>query len=555
MLPGTFNLRLYMKKIIQYLLVLCLWVGMLWHTGSAAEKQPDYWPTSSWKTATPESQGVDSELLVKMLDTIWKKDIDIDSVLVIRNGYILLDAYNHPYNPNTRHNTYSCTKSVSSALIGIAIDKGYIKSINQSVMDFFPKYTTKSLNDDKKVITLKHLLTMTSGLYCRDSYLYQWRGLMQMKFSKNWIKFIIDLPMAEKPGTHFEYCNGVSFLLSAILQKQTGEKSLSFAKKNLFDPLGITNVRWPSNPQGITIGYGELHMIPRDMAKFGILYLNNGVWEGQQIISSQWIKESTRKHIDANMVPGYGYQWWIVSPDIYTAIGHQGQFIMVVPRKNLVAVFTSSLAMEDFYTPLGLLAAYIVPAMKSSTPMAENSDKSNEIKSYSNLLQTTSRFNRRKMNKKTRQTSQKLKFETYVNNEYGFSVKYDADLLDMYVQPVSPVIFTRRGIGGLPVFTALVDDIPQKMELENTADYMIDLYKKILKLTDYKIQKQNRTRLLDGTEANYVELAWKYQTFDLLTVGVFAYKSNKIIGAVAGSTQKTPIDYLAGMVTSLKFKK
>ena len=128
-----------MKKIIQYLLIFVLVAGMLCNIGLAAEKQPDYWPTSSWKTASPESQGVDSELLVKMLDTIWKKDIKIDSVLVIRNGYILLDAYNYPFDSNTRHNIYSCTKSISSALIGIAIDKGFIKDINQPVIGFFPK--------------------------------------------------------------------------------------------------------------------------------------------------------------------------------------------------------------------------------------------------------------------------------------------------------------------------------------------------------------------------------------------------------------------------------
>ena len=544
-----------MKKIIQYLLIFVLMAGMLWNIGLAAEKQPDYWPTSSWKTASPESQGVDSELLVKMLDTIWKKDINIDSVMVIRNGYILLDAYNYPFDSNTRRNIYSCTKSISSALIGIAIDKGYIKNINQPVIDFFPKYATKNLHDDKKIITLKHLLTMTSGLDCKDSYLYKWLGLWKMKQSKDWIKFMIDLPMAEEPGTRFEYCNGVSFLLSAILQNQTGENALAFAKKNLLGPLGITNVRWPSNPQGITIGYGQLQMLPRDMAKFGFLYLNNGVWDSQQIISSQWIKKSTRKHIDATLLPGYGYQWWIVNPDIYTAIGHQGQFIMVVPKKNLLAVFTSSLAKEDFYTPLGLLASYIVPAVKSSTPLAENPDKANEIKSYSNLLQTTNPFNRRKMNKKARETSQGIKFETYVNNEYGFSIKYDADLLDMDGQPVSPMIFRRRGLKGLPVFAALVDDIPQGMALENTADYMINLYKSTLKITDYKIKKQNRTRLLDGNQVNYFELTWKYQALELLTVGVFTYKNNKIIGAVAGSTQETPIDYLAGMVKSLKFKK
>jgi len=221
----------------------------------------------------------------------------------------------------------------------------------------------------------------------------------------------------------------------------------------------------------------------------------------------------------------------------------------------VASIIFIALAREDFYTPLGLLSAYIVPAAKSSTPLPENPEKANKIKSYSNLLQTTNSFKRRKMNKKTRETSRGLKFETYVNNEYGFSIKYDADLLDMYEQPVSPIIFRRRGLKGLPVFAALVDDIPQGMALENTADYMINLYKNTLKITDYKIKKQNRTRLLDGTQANYFELTWKYQALELLTVGIFTYKNNKIIGAVAGSTQETPIDYLAGMVKSLKFKK
>ena len=183
--------------------------------------------------------------------------------------------------------------------------------------------------------------------------------------ARNSSQFMIDLPMVEAPGTRFEYCNGASFLLSAILQEQTGMNALKFAEKHLFDPLGISDVNWFSNPQGITIGYGQLYMRPQDMAKIGYLYLNDGLWDGKRIISSQWIKASTRKHIASTLLPGYGYQWWIVSPGIYTALGYYGQFIMVVPEKNIVAVFTSSLGQEDFYIPLGLLAAYIIPAVKS----------------------------------------------------------------------------------------------------------------------------------------------------------------------------------------------
>ena len=121
---------------------------------------------------------------------------------------------------------------------------------------------------------------------------------------RDWVKWMIDFPMVEKPGTHFEYCNGASFLLATILQKQTGMNALSFAEKYLFSPLGIDKIEWPSNPQGITIGWGQLRMRPRDMAKFGYLYLNDGLWDDTRIISSQWIKESTRKHTIATRIPG-----------------------------------------------------------------------------------------------------------------------------------------------------------------------------------------------------------------------------------------------------------
>jgi CubicO group peptidase (beta-lactamase class C family) len=523
--------------------------------GFAADEKPDYWPTKGWRTTSPESQGMDSKLMVKMLDKIWEKDIDIDSVLVIRNGYIVLDAYGYPYDLDDTRNIYSCTKSVSSALIGIAIDHGYIKDVSQPVLDFFPKRVAKNLNADKKAMTLENLLTMTTGLECRDSYLYQWSGLIQMKLSPDWVQFMIDLPMAEVPGSRFEYCNGASFLLSAILQKQTGMDALSFAKKNLFVPLGISNVSWPSNPKGITIGYGQLYMRPQNMAKIGYLYLNNGLWDGKRIISSHWIKASTRKHIAATLLPGYGYQWWIVSPDVYTAVGHQGQFIMVVPEKNMLAVFTSSLSPKDFYTPLGLLAAFIIPAVKSPTPLPENPNGEKSLKSIIALWQNTSPIDREKMRKKTEKPSQRKQLEEYVNNEYGFSAKYDAELLSMDSQLVSPLVFRRRGLRGLPVFAVLVDDIPQGMALENTGNYMIDLYKMTLQITNPKIKKQELIKLSDGTDANYFEINWRYQSLGMLTVGVFAYKNNKIIGALAGSMEETPIEYLRGMAKSLRFNK
>jgi CubicO group peptidase (beta-lactamase class C family) len=544
-----------MKKNFLRLIILILTFVIWWNFGLAADENPDYWPTKAWRSASPESQGVDSNLLVKMLETIGEKKIAIYSVLIIRNGYIVLDAYSYPYDSDDTLNIHSCTKSVSSALVGIGIDKGYIKDVSQPVLDFFPKRVAKNLDAYKKAMTLENLLTMTTGLECRDSALYNMRGLRQMKWSADWVQFMIDLPMTEVPGIRFEYCNGASFLLSAILQEQTGMNTLSFAKENLFAPLGISDVSWPSNPQGITVGYSDLHMRPHDMAKIGYLYLNDGLWDGKRIISSQWIKASTRKHIAATLTPGYGYQWWIVSPGIYTAVGHRGQFIVVAPEKNMIAVFTSSLNPEDAYSPLGLFTSYIIPAAKSPTPLPENPNGEKALKSLITLWQTTSLVDRWEMSNKAEKSPQRLKFEEYVNNEYGFSAKYDAELLSMDSQLVSPRIFRRRGLRGFPIFTVLVDDIPRGMALENTGNYMIDLQKMTLPITDPKIKKQELIKLSDGTDANYFEITCRFHSRGMLTVGVFAYKNNKIIGAAAGSMEETPIEYLAGMAKSLRFMK
>jgi CubicO group peptidase (beta-lactamase class C family) len=539
-----------MKKNILQVFIFILSFVMWWNFGLAADEKPDYWPTKGWRTASPESQGVDSNLLENMLNIILKKNLYIDSALVARNGYIVLDAYRYGVHSNDTHNIYSSTKSVMSALIGIAIDKGYIKGVNQPVLDFFKKRDAKNLDANKKAMTLEHLLTMT--------YLDNYKGLGEMRMSLDWVQFVIDLPMADPPGTRFEYCNGASFLLSAILQEQTGMNALKFAHKHLFGPLGISNVIWPSNAQGITIGYGRLSMRPQDMAKIGYLYLNDGLWDGQRIISSQWIKESTRKHIDADLLPGYGYQWWIVSPSVYTSVGSYGQHIIVSPEKKMVVVFTSSLLDRkgDYRIPLDLLAYHIMPALKSSSSLPENPIGEKALKSIIAQWQTTSIGDRREIAEKEEKSSQSLKLEEYVNNEYGFSAKYDAELVNIDSQLVAPRVFRRRGLRGLPIFVVLVDDIPQKMALENTGNYIIDRYKMNPRITDPKIKIQELIKLSDGTDANYFEINWRLRHLSkMLTVGVLAYKNNRIIGAVAVSTEETPTEYLASMAKSLRFKK
>ena len=308
-------------------------------------------------------------ILADMMETIQNESYEIDSVIVIRNGYLVVDAAVYPFDQDTKHVIRSCTKSIVSLLIGIAIDRGYIEDLKSPVLDFFPGRTVDNIDANKEKMTLENLLTMTSGFRCRDSYIYGWSGLNRMRASKDWIQFMLDLPMAETPGTKFEYCNGSSFLLSAIITETTGMNALEFAKEHLFGPLGITDVIWPTNPQGINMGWGELRMLPHDLAKIGYLYLMGGQWEVVQIVPSSWVEDSTRKHISATLEDGYGYQWWVDDSGIYMALGYGGQFIFVVPEKDMVVVFMSDLSERDFYVPQVLLGDYILPAAKSSEPI------------------------------------------------------------------------------------------------------------------------------------------------------------------------------------------
>ena len=544
-----------MKKKAFSLFVFVLASALLLSCERGRTDKPDYWPTKSWRTATPESQGMDSAVLLNMLEVIWDQDIKIDSVLVVRNGYVVMDAYSYPREERDSPNIRSCSKSVTSALIGIAIDKGHIKGVNQPVLDFFPNRAPENLNDDKKSMTLENLLTMSSGLDCRDNWRYRWRGIKEMKRSSDWVQFMIDLPMDGKPGTKFNYCNGVTFLLSAILQQQTGMNALAFAEKHLFEPLGIADHWWSSNSQGITFGFSRLHLRPRDMAKIGYLYLNNGMWEGRQILSSQWIKDSTRKHISASGSLGYGYQWWITDSHEYLAMGYGGQFIFVVPDKNIVAVFTSSLDIENIFTPFGLLQANIIASVRSDKPLPENPRQVKALEDLAVLWQETSPLNREKVREKIAEEAPNPLSGEYVNEEYGFSVRYDAKRIVLDDRREPGIIFRKRAVQGVPIFNVVVGDIPEGMDLKDTGNLLLDIYRKNPDVEGPEIRRQELITLSDGTPANYGEIAWRYRSFDMLTIAVGVYKGDKIIGVSVVGTEDMPEGYLAGMAKSLTFKK
>jgi CubicO group peptidase (beta-lactamase class C family) len=333
-----------------------------------------YWPTEGWRTSTPEEQGMDSELLAKACAFVREQELHVHSMLIIRHGYLVVDAYFPPFSPGIMHDIASCTKSFTTSLIGIAIDKGFINSVKQPVMDLFSKHKIANMDTPKKSMTLEHLLTMTSGLSC-----FHMPGeitLQKMLQSQDWVQFTLDLAMNEPPGTRFEYCSPCSHLLSAIIQENTGLSTLDFARKHLFEPLGISEVIWPTDPQGINHGWGDLHLTPHDMAKLGYLYLNNGLWQGKQIISPRWIAAAIKKHSspppDIYPVFGYGYQWWLTTPDIYYADGRGGQMILVVPEADTVVVFTGGIAGSEVPKRDEMLFSLVAPSVKSPSSLPVN---------------------------------------------------------------------------------------------------------------------------------------------------------------------------------------
>ncbi len=318
-----------------------------------------YWPTAGWRTSSPEDQGMDSQKLADMLDAVQQKHLDLHSLLVIRNGYLVSETYFGSYQPDTPHELWSCTKSFVATLIGIAIDKGYIDGTDQRIIDYFPGQVFANSGAQKDDMTLEDVLTMTTGLDWQETD-SAFRGMYQ---SPDWVEYVLDLPMVQPAGSGFRYCSGCSHLLTAILQKATGMNPRDFAEQHLFAPLGISNARWDTDSEGVPIGGWGLQITPRDMSKLGYLYLHGGRWDGGQIVSSGWVEAATQKHVDSDSDLGYGYQWWTYpSYGAYIAIGLYGQVIFVVPDDDLIVVATADV--DGSEAIFQLIEQYIIPSME-----------------------------------------------------------------------------------------------------------------------------------------------------------------------------------------------
>jgi CubicO group peptidase (beta-lactamase class C family) len=301
------------------------------YEGYTPEKLDD-----GWEVSDPETEGFDPDEITEVYKRFHSEKLypAIHSLLVVRNGKLVAEAYCRDRSERDMfHSIQSATKSVTSLLTGIAIDKGLIQSVQQKVYDFIPEFFDSDAR--KREITLHHVLTMETGLdFDNDEHTEK---LFNSTGSS--LEFVLHKPLVFTPGSDWYYGDGNPQLLSGVIQKAAGMSEEEFAVEHLFKPLAITNYRWETHADGLTFGAFGLWLTARDMAKVGQLMVQDGMWRGERIVSSEWIAESTKLQTSHQTYGYYWYPW--ESQDAYYAEGHGGQLIYVVPAKRIVVVVTS----------------------------------------------------------------------------------------------------------------------------------------------------------------------------------------------------------------------
>jgi len=369
---------------ITFLRILLVVLSVLLITGCPPDFEPEAGNISGADYVYNQPQNIDppftsSTLAAESLDqaeiiNIVRDILDnryggIDSLLIARNNAVVLEEYFNGFSRDEKHDIRSATKSITGLLAGIAIDKNDIPSVNVAVYDYFTRYYSYDYwSNLKNDITLQHILNMSGGWECDDWDINSQGSEDRMVRSYDWAKFILDLPMANRPGEVFSYCSGGMALVGDIITAASGTEVAEFARQNLFSPLGITQFHYQTDPSGRTHVGGQMHLTPMGMLKIGQLFLNDGMWDGNQIVSSSWITETKVPRF-----PWYKNAWWIWTGNIpalatdvtiYYADGNGGQRIFVVPAYDLVVVFTA----HEYDKPAGnngfrILVNRIIPAI------------------------------------------------------------------------------------------------------------------------------------------------------------------------------------------------
>jgi CubicO group peptidase (beta-lactamase class C family) len=322
-------------------------------------KSIDYTPLirNDWKTSTPEKQELDPMLVAELYDDAAHMET-LYGLLVIKNGYLIAEGYFNGASVEQLSSRASVTKSFTSALLGIALDQNYIESVDQKMIDFFPEVSDQITDERKKLITIRDMLQMRAGYPWEETDTTYWNAM----WSGRYINKIVDIPLTKDPGSEFQYSNLTSNWLGIIIARTSKTDLKSFGEKNLFSPLNVEIGNWKKDWDGYYIGCADLEVTARDMAKFGLLYLNKGEYEGKQLIPTSWVNESLQKYSDdinsggikSGKVAryfydiGYGYQWWSAKAGDHffnLAWGHGGQFIILLHDLDMIIVVTS----DPFY--------------------------------------------------------------------------------------------------------------------------------------------------------------------------------------------------------------
>jgi len=341
-----------------------------------------------WEVASPSEEKLDAAVIKSMLEKVRSGMYrNVHSVVIARNGKLVVEEY-FPRTEGDRREqalrraspveSTSATKSVTSILIGIAVDRGLIRGANEKLSTFFSEYADVFADPAKAKLTLKDLLSMTAGLAWDEwtlPYTNPRNDHVAMVRSDDPIRYVLERPIVAPPGETFAYNSGLSIVLGQVIFKASGLRADKFAERYVFEPVGITDFYWLKYPDEIVQTGGGLFLRPRDMAKLGQLFLDNGRWNDKQVVSETWVKESTASYIDAAKInpsvkaSGYGYQWWLGSFQVdgrdapsYSARGRGGQFIMVLPDQQMVVVFTSPPDNPLMFQPLDIIERDILPA-------------------------------------------------------------------------------------------------------------------------------------------------------------------------------------------------
>lgn len=337
-------------------------------TVSEGSSQKAPWPTQEWSKSSPKEQGLNPDILAQADARIADNYPNVYSLLVVRHGYLLYEKYYQGMGADNANPVYSVTKSVLSALTGIAIRENLVAGVNQKVSELVPDYFKDIDDAGKKDITVKNVLTMSGGLESIDSDYYSFFT------SPDWMVYTLKKPFVDKLGEKFVYNTGLTHFLSCIITKTSGISTKEFAQEYLFSQIGINAKNWDKDSTGCYGGGAGLYLTPQDMARFGYLYLNNGMWNGKQVIPAEWVEESSQKQISVQTGVDYGYLFWL--GDIkntktgnkilnYQATGAGGQKIAIFPELDMVVVVTANenASSKDGSDTQNIYADYVVQAV------------------------------------------------------------------------------------------------------------------------------------------------------------------------------------------------